>query len=245
MIRVGTAGWSLPKSAAEFVVADGTHLERYGGTFTCVEINSTFSKAHRASTYERWASSVPADFAFSLKLPQDITHVRRLEACDAELERFLADSAPLGDKRAVLLVQLPPSFAFADECVGAFFASLRKRYGGRVACEPRHASWFTGAVDAVLRTYEVTRVAADPAVTAEAALPGGWAGFAYYRRHGVPRIYYSRYDDADIERLAARLTAGPPDAWCIFDNSAAGAATQNALALTKALQQRPASAACV
>jgi uncharacterized protein YecE (DUF72 family) len=227
--RVGTAGWTLPRPVRDRFPPEGTQLERYAARFSGTEINSSFYRPHRPSTYARWAASVPADFRFALKLPKEITHVRRFAECAEPLARFLDESAALEEKRGVLLVQLPPSFAYEAARAGAFFSLLRARYDGLVACEPRHASWFGGDADAALRGFAVARVAADPAPVPQAALPGGWDGFAYHRLHGAPRIYYSAYGEAALRAVAERLRAASAPAWCIFDNTAAGAATADAL----------------
>ena len=106
----------------------------------------------------------------------------------------------------------------------------------RIACEPRHASWFASGIGDWLAERRIVRVAADPAPVKGAGEPGGWNAFAYYRWHGSPRIYYSDYDPASLQRLKQRLdeyfTRGVAT-WCIFDNTALGAALGNALALTK------------
>jgi uncharacterized protein YecE (DUF72 family) len=230
-VRVGTAGWTIPAPVRERVPGDGSHLQRYAARFSCVEINSSFYRPHRPSTYARWAASVPDGFRFALKVPKEITHARRLVDAVEPLDAFLAESAPLGEKRGVLLVQLPPSFAFDQQVVGAFFEAVRARYGGLLACEPRHVTWFTPHGDATLRAFEVARLAADPALVPDAAVPGGWDGFAYYRLHGSPRTYYSSYGGDVLRAVAGALDAESRPAWCIFDNTAMGAATENALDL--------------
>jgi uncharacterized protein YecE (DUF72 family) len=81
----------------------------------------------------------------------------------------------------------------------------------------------------------IARVAADPAPVPDAGEPGGWNRLAYYRWHGSPRIYYSDYNDAALGTLGRRLDElrkGNVPTWCIFDNTASGAALGNALALT-------------
>ncbi len=68
----------------------------------------------------------------------------------------------------------------------------------------------------------------------EAGEPGGAPDPVYYRLHGSPRIYYSAYDEGYLDALAARLrahAAAGRRAWCIFDNTASGAAAANALEL--------------
>ena len=108
-------------------------------------------------------------------------------------------------------------------------------------CEPRHPTWFGADADSLLARWKVARVAADPARVPEAAEPGGWRDLAYYRLHGSPRIYYSSYDAAYLDALAARIEsdlAADRTVWCIFDNTAAGAAAGNALGLMERLECR-------
>lgn len=151
-----------------------------------------------------------------------------MAACEDVFDAFLLESAGLGAKRAALLLQLPPSFAFETSIVCAFFEMVRARYDGLLACEPRHATWFAAAAGDDLRRFHVARVAADPARVPEAALPGGWAGFAYYRWHGSPRTYYSAYGAERVAEFAQLVTAAQRPAWCIFDNTTLGAATEDA-----------------
>lgn len=232
-IRVGTAGWSIPSAIAAEFPGEGSQLERYARRFSAVEINSSFYRSHRVGTYQRWAAAVPATFRFSVKLPKAITHGRRLIATDDLLGAFRAEVAGLGGKLAVLLVQLPPSLAFDVDVADAFFTTLAHHVGVAVACEPRHATWFTEKADACLTSHRVGRVAADPVLAPGGERPGGWPGLRYHRLHGSPRTYYSTYDRTDLRELATKLqqddVATPR--WCVFDNTASGAAAANALEL--------------
>ncbi len=88
-----------------------------------------------------------------------------------------------------------------------------------MAVEPRHASWFTPAADRMLAAQRVVRVAADPPRAPSGMEPGGASDLAYFRLHGSPRVYYSSYDAAFLDRLAERLRALVA-CWCIFDNTA-------------------------
>ncbi len=230
-IRVGCAGWSLPKEHSDRFPKEGTHLTRYAARFAAVEINSSFYMPHRPRTYARWAASVPPDFRFSVKMPKVATHERRLVNVDDVLGKFLGEATQLGDRLGPLLVQLPPSLTFSAEIADGFFAALRDRFNGDVALEPRHATWFDPEADRLLTQYRVARVAADPVVVPAAAEPGGWDRLVYYRLHGSPKVYYSAYSDEYLEALTGKLTRAARSAtvWCIFDNTAAGAATLNAL----------------
>ena len=238
-ILIGTAGWTIPRQVAGRFPAEGSTLERYAEQFDVAEINSSFHRPHRISTWERWRDSVPEDFRFSVKLPKQITHTRKLVECAAELEEFLQQAQTLGDKLAVLLVQLPPKLSFDPAITRNFFAHLVPRAGAAVACEPRHVSWFTAEASGLLDQLGVARVAADPAACEAASLPGGHAGLSYWRLHGSPTIYRSSYLDR-IPDYAAQLrneaTEGR-DVWCIFDNTASSAGASDALALKDLLEK--------
>ena len=252
MIRVGTAGWNVPRSVAAAFPVEGSHLVRYGQTMRCVEIDTSFYREHRVETYARWSRDTPAGFRFAVKLPRRITHEGRLRRARAPLETFLAQVAGLGEKLGVLLVQLPPSLEFAAPAMHRFFALLRRLHGGAVVCEPRHPSWFTPSADRLLASYRIGRVAADPAPRsvhdADAGVPGGWLGVdgrgegatLYYRWHGSPRVYWSAYSKDWLEQQAERLPgwSAAADCWCIFDNTASGAALENALAFDALLKAR-------
>lgn len=232
---VGTAGWAIPRAASARCDSEGTHLERYARVFRCTEINSSFHRPHAAATYARWAAATPPDFRFAVKVPKEITHVLKLRRSRAPLERFLEESAGLGVKRGPLLVQLPPSLAFEARVIGRFFTLLRSLYAGPVVCEPRHPSWFEKA-DALLASNHVARVAADPPRVPIGREPGGWPGFAYYRLHGSPRTYWSAYDQQALDVIAAAMTGRSGESWCIFDNTASGAALENAWSLQRQLR---------
>ena len=232
-ISIGTAGWTIPRTLAEQFPADGTALERYATRFAVAEINSSFHRSHRASTWERWRESVPDSFRFSVKVPKLITHQRKLVACEEALDDFVGETGALGPKLAVLLVQLPPKLAFDAAVAEPFFAALADRSRAAIACEPRHPSWFGDEADALLAERRVARAAADPGICEQAARPGGWRGLSYWRLHGSPVMYRSSYADriaAYAEGLRAEHEAGR-ETWCIFDNTASSAATGDALAL--------------
>jgi uncharacterized protein YecE (DUF72 family) len=233
-VRIGTAGWSIPKQHAHAFLGAGTHLERYARRLPAVEINSCFYRPHRPATYARWAASVPPGFRFAVKVPREVTHERRLADAAEPLRRFLGEVGALGHSLGPLLVQLPPSLRYDDALADLFFTTLRALFGGSVACEPRHASWFTDAADARLSGFRVARVGADPSVVPRAAEPGGWRRFTYRRLHGSPEMYRSAYAEAALDAVARGMQGDVPEAmerWCIFDNTALGEAAHDALAL--------------
>lgn len=231
-VRVGCAGWAIPKVAAARLATEGSHLARYAAALDAVEINSSFHRPHAAAVYARWAAAVPRDFRFAVKVPRTITHDHALIDAEDELDVFLDQVAGLGTRLGPLLVQLPPSHEHDRRVASRFFRGLRRRFDGLVAVEPRHPSWCSPEADRLLVDLAIARVAADPPAGGCGA-PGGWPGLRYVRLHGSPDVYWSSYDEAYLDALDVRLRAlaATSPVWCVFDNTAAGAATLNALDL--------------
>src|SRR4051812_39347710 len=96
-IRIGTAGWAIPRAVADAFPAEGSGLQRYAARFEAAEINSTFYRTHRASTWRRWADTTPEGFRFAVKAPRTVTHEARLEGGEAPMAGFLAEISQLGD----------------------------------------------------------------------------------------------------------------------------------------------------
>jgi uncharacterized protein YecE (DUF72 family) len=225
MIRIGTAGWSLPSH----VQRASSHLHHYSRTLCCVEVNSCFYRTHRAATWARWAVETPADFRFSLKAPKTITHEYKLHDTQPLLSNFLHQIQPLKEKAGPILFQFPPSFKFDLALVEDFLSLFRMLHEGEAAFEPRHETWFTTQANELLKSYQIARVMADPAAGASAAgEPGGDENLFYCRLHGQPRIYYSSYDENFLTALAAKVR-DHRNAWVIFDNTALSNAYRNAI----------------
>lgn len=239
---IGTAGWALPKQHAALFsqIADGekaSQLERYASRLRCVEINSSFHRPHKRKTWERWASITPDAFRFAVKMPKVITHTAKLQNSGAAQLDFFDAVGGLGVKLGPVLVQLPPKLVFDEFLALEFFNTLREIHRGAIVLEPRHPSWFTAPVNRLLRSFEVARVGADPPKGSELATqPAGWPRLRYWRLHGSPRTYYSKYEEGWLVDFVERIRnhadrSDVKEAWIIFDNTALGHATANALSL--------------
>ncbi|HEY2356758.1 MAG TPA: DUF72 domain-containing protein [Phenylobacterium sp.] len=240
-VFLGTAGWAIPRASAEAFPEVGVGLQRYAARLNAVEINSTFYRSHRPQTFERWRATTPEGFRFAVKAPRVITHVARLVGCAPCLTRFLEEIAPLAEKLGPILVQLPPGLVFDPLAAGDFLAALRAQWSGPVVLEPRHPTWFEAGAARLLRNHRTAQVAADPACAPRAGIPGGDPAIAYWRLHGSPRLYYSPYGSDALAALAEAIVGTPArETWCIFDNTASGAAAANALALAAQLSQQAA-----
>ncbi|WP_313528149.1 DUF72 domain-containing protein [Shinella sp.] len=223
---IATAVWSIPKTVANRFPETGSSLERYAAIFKGVEINSTFYRHHQKKTFARWANAVPSQFHFAVKIPREITHEARLRNIAPLFDTFVDEVSTLEGKLGPLLCQLPPSLSFDAGEAEAAFSTMRRFFTGTLVLEPRHKSWASQSACALLNDYAIDRVLADPAPVWP---PSSFHGAPrYVRLHGVPKIYYSSYSNAEIRAFAERLDA---ESWCVFDNTASGAAIENALTM--------------
>ncbi|ACM39397.1 conserved hypothetical protein (plasmid) [Allorhizobium ampelinum S4] len=203
---IATAAWSIPKKVADRFAQGGSSLTRYASVFDGVEVNSTFYRRHKTSTFATWEHSVPDAFRFAVKIPKEITHTSAMRDIAEPFDTFLEDIAPLGEKRGPLLCQLPPSLTFDVEVLQTAFKTMRDADDGPIVIEVRHKSWASAEALDLLKTYRIDRVLADPAPVwpvEDFDTPP-----KYVRLHGKPKIYYSSYTDKEI-RSFSKLLAAP------------------------------------
>ncbi len=227
---IGCAGWTVPKPqrSAEKL----HHLQDYARYFNAVEINSSFYRNHKLSTYSSWANLVPENFRFAAKLPKLVSHETKFTQPEL-ISPFLDGIALLGKKCGPVLMQTPPKQEFAKASVEKFLQYLRSRFQGSLVCEPRHASWFNEPAAKILQNFGVSYVLADP--SHEDIFMSEWRHRdpIYIRLHGKPKIYYSEYDPEFLSVLTKKINQSGSAAgmWVIFDNTALGHAFQNAMEL--------------
>lgn len=232
MIYVGTAAWNIPKMALESFPTEGTHLERYAQVLNAVEINSSFYKDHQGKSYKRWADSTPIDFKFSVKLNRRFTHDCKLKIDKEDLRMNLSAISELGEKWGSLLLQFAGKQQFQPKDMEVFYKTIRERFHGAIALEARNLSWMSEDSMALMQEYGVSKVDADPE-----KCPGKLnfefpEKIKYYRLHGSPEIYKSDYDQNYLNELFKKISAQHAgDVWCIFDNTAYGHATNNAVTI--------------
>ena len=137
MIIVGTAGWTLPRSAGREFPDSGSHSSRYSRVLHGTEINSSFARSHSTETYAKWAKSTPRGFRFAVKMSQAITHDASLKRARKPLKQFLSQVAGLGSKHGPFLVQLPPSLEFDSRVARTFFDLIRQLHAGAIVCRTK------------------------------------------------------------------------------------------------------------
>ncbi len=162
VLRIGTSGYSYKEWKGGFYPEDlaaADMLSYYAQRLGTVEINNTFYRLPTAKLVQNWASQVPADFRFVLKVTQKITHFKRLKGVEEETGYLVQAVQVLGDRLGALLVQLPPNFPRDEPRLAAFLALLPP--GMRAALEVRNPSWREASLYALLEKHGVALVASQ------------------------------------------------------------------------------------
>ena len=238
-IHIGTSGWSYEHWNDVLYPAGARPADRlayYTRAFQTVELNSSFYRWPKPATFAGWRRRLPDDFCFSVKAPRGLTHAKKLYAPETWVQRIAACWHELGDKRAVLLIQLAPGHVRDDARLRYFLGLLPPWI--RTAIEFRHPSWVD---EEVFRTLEHHRVAY--CVMSGAYLPcvlRATAPFVYVRLHGpdAQHLYAGSYAPADLSWWADRLREWDGtgrDVFVYFNNDGYGNAVHNATALRRLL----------
>lgn len=238
-VQVGTSGWGYDHWRDVLYPPDTARADRlvlYARRFQTVELNSSFYRWPRNSTFARWRERLPDGFCLSVKAPRGLTHAKRLYAPEAWVERICLCWHELGHKRAVLLVQLARDQSRDDARLGYFLEQLPSWV--RVAVELRHPSWNDDAVFELLEHHQ-----AAYCVMSGAGLPcvlRATAPFVYVRLHGPDQhhLYAGSYSDDDLGWWADRArewNGTGKDVFVYFNNDGYGHAVRNAEALRRLL----------
>jgi uncharacterized protein YecE (DUF72 family) len=144
-LYIGTSGWSYSSWQGIFYpekLEQKWWLPYYSQVFDYVEIDSTFYQIPSTNMVKLWNARTPSNFKFSAKFPRVITHEKKFQNCEKELELFYEAMLPLEKKLLTLLIQFPPSFRITEglEALGKYDFYFDETY--RYAIEVRHPSWF-------------------------------------------------------------------------------------------------------
>jgi uncharacterized protein YecE (DUF72 family) len=207
-LYAGTSGWAYPTWKPAFYPA-GTpakcFLEFYASKLTSVEVNYTFRALPTAKMLEGWLAATPANFRFSFKAPQRITHFRRLQECADDVAQFVAALEPVrqAGKLGPLLFQLPPNFKADAERLNGFLATaaLQPKDAPPIAFEFRHESWFSDEIYTILRQHNAALCIAesDDLLTPEVHTAAGYTCYRLRRDGG--------YSALELDAFAKRFTA--------------------------------------
>jgi uncharacterized protein YecE (DUF72 family) len=237
-LLIGTSGWSYNEWAGVFYPSTTTNkLSFYSKVFRTAEVDSTFYAFPSKNMVVGWSRYTPEGFVFSVKLPQALTHEKRLDlknGVEGELVRFLSLLKPLivAGKLGPVLIQLPPSFSYEGdyERLEGFLGIIPDDV--RFAVEFRHPSWLREDVWSLLRKRNVANTIVDePLLPPDTVVT---ADFAFIRWHGRgSRPWYNyRYSPRELEGWAPKVreVAGRvKKTYGYFNNHFRGFAVENSL----------------
>ena len=233
---IGTSGWQYAdwRDRLYHGVPQRNWLGHYAARFATVEVNNAFYRLPERTTFEAWRHRTPGDFVIAVKASRYLTHIKRLRDPAEPVARFLDRAQGLGPRLGPVLLQLPPTLP-AD--AGLLTATLDQFPAGiRVAVEPRHESWWTGAVRATLEEHGAALCWADRGSRPVTPL---WrtADYGYVRLHEGRARPHPRYGQAALRSWIRRITsgyeAGAP-VFVYFNNDPGGAAVLDAMAFAGA-----------
>jgi uncharacterized protein YecE (DUF72 family) len=238
--HVGTSGWSYDHWSGvlyEPRLPPAKRLDVYTAHFPTVELNASFYRWPRATTFAGWRRRLPEGFLLSVKAPRGLTHAKRLLEPEQWIERIAAGWHELGPVRAVLLVQLHPKHERDDARLDHFLSRVPDWIS--TAVEFRHPSWHTEEVFAILERH-----GSAYCVMSGAKLPcilRATAPRVYLRFHGpsAESLYAGSYSDDDLRWWADRIREwehGGHEVFAYFNNDGEGHAVRNAWRLTDLLR---------
>lgn len=230
-IYIGTSGWSYDHWQGllyPHAIPPWDRLSYYVQQYETVELNSSFYKWPSVAAFKSWRCRLPPGFLLSAKAPRYLTHRTCLYAPEKWIERIKVCWHELADKRAVLLVQLSPNFAFDYDRL-RYFLQLMPAWI-KVSVEFRHNSWHKEAVFNLLEQYD-----AAYCIMSGAHLPcilRATTSFVYVRLHGPDQhhLYGGSYSDEDLHWWAGRINEWKlqgKDVYVYFNNDGGGNAVRN------------------
>lgn len=236
-VYIGTSGWSFSNWIG-ILYPEGLPQNKwlwfYSQVFNCVEVNSTFYRLFKPSTYQSWNKTVDDNFKFIIKVPQEISHKKKLIGVRKELDDFLENIQILKQKIGLLLLQLPPSFNTPIEVLNETISYIRSRFP--LAVEFRNSYANSDDVLNVLIENDCCFVNPDsPQQRLSHVLTNRTL---YYRLHGRISLHKSAYEESELEEIALSLLSFKERldyAYIIFNNGMLGYSIPNAIKLQSLL----------
>ncbi|MBO3750738.1 DUF72 domain-containing protein [Streptosporangiaceae bacterium NEAU-GS5] len=233
---IGTSGWQYKDWRGRVYPAEVPQrqwLEWYGDHFPTVENNNAFYRLPTRDVFVRWRDSTPPGFVMAVKASRYLTHMKRLKDPEEPVRRLMRSADGLGAKLGPILLQLPPALPADAERLASCLRCFPDHV--RVAVEPRHPSWWTSEVRAVLERHGAALCWTDRRGRPLTPL---WhtTDWIYLRFHEGAAHPWPQYGDQALEswlqRIGEALNGEDRDgrqAYVYFNNDQGGAAIHDAV----------------
>jgi uncharacterized protein YecE (DUF72 family) len=228
--KIGCSGYHYPEWKGMFYpgnLPQRRWFEYYGEHFKTLELNVTYYKFPRVESLKSWYTRSPQDFSFTLKAPRHITHFKKFRDAQQMLHDFNGAARDgLAEKLGCVLFQFPSNFRYEAERLERITDMLDASLHNVV--EFRHQSWWDPRVFEVLNEANISFCGMS-----HPSLPDDTIATTdtlYYRFHGIPHLYKSKYDLDKLEQTVRGLLSHPEGkrAFIYFNNTADGHAITNA-----------------
>lgn len=166
-VSVGCAKWNKTDLKNFYPKGVKDELVYYSSQFNSIELNATFYQAYGPDQFEKWYGKTPKAFKFFPKIPQTISHLKRLNDVKALVEEFCNAAAHLEEKLGMIFLQLHDNFKPKDfDRLEKFVKEFPK--GIPLAVELRNTEWVTNKTEAdrvceLFKKYKITNVIVDTA----------------------------------------------------------------------------------
>lgn len=228
-VHIGCSGYNYKEWKGLFYpenLPQSKWLEYYCQHYKTVEINASFYRFPTLKSLKGWYDKTPADFRFSIKATNQITHYKKFNGTQALIKQFYdVAKAGLKDKLDCILFQLPPSLKYSYETLERIIDQLDPTF--KNVLEFRNADWWNPVVYNTLKSHKI--------IFCISSYPGGPDDFittadtAYIRLHGNTEIYKSNYSHEELLALSESITdSAVKNTFVYFDNTWGGNAIANA-----------------
>jgi len=242
---VGTSGYNYPHwSDGIFYpreLPENRWLEHYTNFFNTVELNVSFYRLPKKSSFENWRKRTPQNFIFTVKGSRFITHIKKLKECEEPLKIFFNNVQGLREKLGAVLWQLPPNLHAHRDKLEAFckiIHRLRVSKSTHHSFEFRHQSWFCEEIYSILRNYGFSLCIAHSKMWPRAEVVT--SDSIYFRFHGGDILYGSNYSETELQEWAWKakdwMKKGK-NIFAYFNNDACAFAVKNALRFKQLLEK--------
>jgi uncharacterized protein YecE (DUF72 family) len=229
--HIGCSGFSYKEWKEEFYpkgLAQKDWFTYSARDFNTLELNVTFYRFPTLAMLKGWYSKAPEGFSFSTKVPRSITHYKKFVETHQMMRDFYSLlKLGLNDKLGCVLFQLPPNFVYSEEGLNNLLEQLDPAFQNAV--EFRHESWWRKDVQKILAGNNISFCGVSfPKISYDDAVMN--TSVCYYRFHGVPKLFYSEYDEEFIQKIYNQIASKrkTKEAFIYFNNTASLAALHNA-----------------
>lgn len=166
-VFVGCAKWNKQDLKNFYPKGTKDELAYYASQFNSIELNATFYQAYGKDQFVKWYDKTPKGFKFFPKIPQAISHLKRLNNVKTLTDDFCNSISGLEEKLGMVFLQMNDNFKPKDfERLEKFIVEFPK--GTPLAIELRNTEWFSTKTEAdrvceLFKKHQVTNIIVDTA----------------------------------------------------------------------------------